>query len=293
LEHLFFDLFGGEDAWHQRASLIARTAGNPSAWVDVVLFDLEFPTDWWNSEPNASALDADLQRAHVGLAGQSALFETVESVVRWKRGEATNADVCGVARRDFGANVLPPSSALALYILAARIDAREITPVEALRVYGPTLTRRSQTGDLDAFRAIASLNQMADTPRSRAELSRIDHEVCTQRRIPRFCGSLLLDALHSHSAVDPVLAEVRQAVPDDPGVATWDLFLALGGTGASLEPHLVDYLLRRPRYMPNSYGWKFAFLALAALRRDHTLSAEGRYDASHRARRRVGLRVDL
>ncbi len=268
IEALFFELFGGPDAWAQRAELLRVAEVDSNRYADVVLFDLDFPIDWWNSGPNERALAHDLPRMREALPGNP-LGDDLRAIVQWKTGELSDSEMSSHATRYRSA--LPEHLGIAAYMVEALIVGGTMTPSDALQSFSSSLNAAVARGDRAGLRLLGALLTLGGIANHEAELDRVDRIGCMQHRVPMFCGSMLLRANTSES--ERVLPEVENALPGHPGVETHRL-LASMETGASQDA-LVAYLIARPRRMSSSMAWKFAFLALEQVQRTGGLNADG------------------
>jgi hypothetical protein len=266
IERWFFDVLGG-DPWNQRAVLIQNASTRPTAWIDVVLFDLSFPSDWWNERPSRLALTYDMERARESLGAGSASYSDLSAVVDWRL-NGTSMDTT-----TYRSN-LPTHWGIAAHVLESQMEGG-MTSAQALESYGPSLNASVVEGDQNALRILAFLSlppTEGATAEQVAELDRLDRIGCFQHHLSRYCASLLLPADPLSPDSDQLLEEVAAVLPEHhPGMSAYRLWRSVM-RGEVTEEALVTYLIDRPLRMPSSMGWAHAFRALGALLRDGTVT---------------------
>ena len=185
IEQLFFDISTTPEPWRRRAELIAAAERDPSRWSDVIVFDIEFPTDWWNSGVNAGALGRDLVRMRVALSGDPELRDDLDAIARWRTGEWSDAQMAEHASRRVD---LVGELAVAPFLIEALLATGATTPSRALTDLGPALDRAMRAGDARALRIMAALTSADASPDRAARLAEIDASAapsasrCTARR---------------------------------------------------------------------------------------------------------------
>ncbi len=255
-ESLFGEVYQLYNPWALRARLLAEArAGSADAWVEVVVRDLTFRHDLWNTILERKALDPDWREAQVALRDDPRL-----GVVRALVEQAT-----GVPGADLRAELARswPQELPGPYILTEQILVRVLqsdTPHDqTLATYGPFLRARTDAGSLRLF---AALNPSGDG------LEAIDVEGCDKFRLPLFCAGRHTLHLVAGEALD--LSSDLKRSPNDPRFATLAVLNESQRGALPSQDALLRYLITEPRYMTHATGWAAAAMLLGAARHEQT-----------------------
>ncbi len=173
IEESFSWIYGDPHPLVERSKLLARARGGDLDAVEsLVLLDLHWTTDWWNSRPNDECLAPDLALAAEKLGADSPRLRILKLLADvTAKDELTGTvdapDEVATKLRDarvVGADVpLPASSRVASELIDRVETAKAATCAELLSWYEKPLLARAQSeaGDAHALELLAALYEEA------------------------------------------------------------------------------------------------------------------------------------
>lgn len=226
----------------RRCRLVADVQAKKLDAVEpLIILDLSFDRDLWNSRTNEEYLEHDLPIAAATLGKDTNRYKELEFLARTsvrddpdfmeKKAPADNKT--GDKKTDDskrGATALgllgdkprlAEKSLVASYLFRAWLEADIVSGDELLRWFERDLRARaeSKTGDFEDWKLLAALYDGVDSPK----LEEVDRLAWEKYGDPDFGGSLLAHEREALTSGDPVLAKMLEKHPDHPGIMTFAL----------------------------------------------------------------------
>jgi len=226
IDFAIHSIYGETDPWVRRADLLHRLESDPAAAAELILLDLSWDTDWWNTATNHDALNHDMALLEKKLGADSWRFTDLETLVYLATSEGLSDNMAGRKLKANGlildgGRLLQDSAVTAALI--SRIMKRKLTThAELYQAFGEDLEKRarSEAGDLEALNILAALVIDADSEK----LEAIDRYGWERYGDERFACSLLRGKGDGLQLKDPDLQKALKQFPEGPDLH----FMALG-----------------------------------------------------------------
>ncbi len=220
IDFAIYEIYGKSSPMSRRGELVAKVkAGDTGALAPLIVLDVNYDTDWWNSSPNTEALDLDLKLVAKLLDPKSELRRHLEAFAAVGRLEDAKPEQ---ARAMFEAaglvvgpkSTLPADSYFARAAVELALRTKAATPVQIWKQHEAELRRRIAKPDRHALHTLCALALDA-APKAMTDLTRLgwlewkDIEFAASYFIQRHKDGSL------KQADDPELAAVLAAFPEN------------------------------------------------------------------------------
>ena len=221
IDFAIYEIYGELMPVQRRGDLItAIKAGQRDKLPELILLDLNFDTDWWNSAVFDEALDQDLKFAAQTLGPTDPGYVQLALYAKLARPEEIkDADVrpaLAATHLVVGDKaVLPESSRLARAVCELAVRHKAATAAELWQAHEPALRARLARKDKDALHLLCLLAVDTDD-RHLTELDRIGWK---EWHDTEFAASYLIDLYKNKQLTrpdDPELVAALAASPDNP-----------------------------------------------------------------------------
>jgi hypothetical protein len=199
--------------------LIAKAkAGDANAWSELIVLDINFDQDWWNTSVFEEGLDIDLKLAARQLGEKDPRYQHLATYAKLARQEETKPETIRQTLIDAKLVVgtgatLPESSHLARALLELVVGAEAETAGNLWAAHAATLHARVEKHDRDALHALCWLAMEADN----GEIEPLARLGWKDWKDPEFAVSYLRDLYKKKNLaqIDPELTAALAMLPED------------------------------------------------------------------------------
>lgn len=239
IDQAIYEIHGRLSPAQRRGDLIALIkAGDAGKFAQLIELDLHFDRDWWNSEVNAEALDADLKFAARQLGAKDPRYLQIALYASLARQDEPKAvevrQKLTEAKLVLGENaVLPENSLLARALCELAVLSQAATTADLSTKHEAALRSRLAAEDVNALHLLCWFAADAKDARI-AELDRIGWK---EWQNPEFAASYVAGLVGENKLTkpdDPEMIAALAAAPEDHYLNSLRLQLA-GEAGLTQE----------------------------------------------------------
>lgn len=275
IEKQIHQVYGKTAPGQRRGEMLERFRGGQTDLAEaIVLQDLEFDQDWWNSTVELDLLNRDLKEIGAALGADSRRFRELKLWAEAATGQRKLED----GLKELGLLQPPsgvfPESSLAAYHLIRIALSQSLTSTEfLLQAYEAELRRRALTDGASDLKALEILGFLI-YERRRDQIGEIDQAGWKRYRMAPYAVSTLIE-LGKAGKLSLATPELTEAVEEFPGsvgvqeIALQEAWKA-GKTGKDLAPYITRLITAEyaeltglPAGARNSYRLKQLFTELA------------------------------
>ncbi len=208
-------IYGKEGPQKQRNDLLKKIRGGDLTKIEkLILLDLAWNRDWWNTSVYSEGLSRDLREVRTLLAKEPKRLADLEAFSKRRHSEMTDGDLKAQLQENHSIVgeevILPENSLMATALVEDILNSKLDTPQRLYQHSQEELWKRSTSegGDIDALLLLLRFAEEVDKPRA-VELSRF----CWKRYNNDTCAAIYLSGLQGNDAQE----QVEQAWAQFPG----------------------------------------------------------------------------
>lgn len=214
IDAAIFEIYGPLKPGQRRGELIAKIEGGDlTKLTDLILLDLNFDTDWWNTTVFDEGLDYDLKRAFQFLDKKDARYQQLTLYARLARpAEKKPAEIERAlknAKLVIGTDAaLPADSQLARALCELAVGTKVATAAELWTAHSVDLHARLPAQDRDALRLLCWFAAANHNPEL-TDLNRLGWEEWND---PAFAPGYLIDLYREKKLTSPNDSQLMAAM---------------------------------------------------------------------------------
>lgn len=271
IDFAIYEIYGERMPAQRRGELLEKIkAGDHAKLVELIILDVRFDQDWWNSSVFDEGLDLDLPLAASLLGEKSPAYQHLAAYARLARQEEKKADeirtVLTEAKLVLGPGAaLPEDSRLARAVCELAIGSEATSAQAVWEAHAATLRERVARHDAEALHLLCWL--AVET--KNGELDALDRAGWVEWKDSEFAASYIVGRIDQKKITapdDPELLAALQVAPENSVLNRARLHLA-GETGMTREMIVATIKAEYRKLsvgliIPDSYRLKALFAGL-------------------------------